>query len=129
DILDPAIIRPGRFDRLTFVPKPSKTERRQMLTIFTKDMPITKNVNLDEIAEKMEGFSGADIESFCREAAIRALREDIHTASVDMRHFLSVFNDVRASITPEMEKYYEQIKDQLLSRKTRKVGDDKGLFT
>ncbi len=129
DILDPAIIRPGRFDRLTYVPKPSKTERRQMLAIFTKDMPITKDVNLDVIAEKMEGFSGADIENFCREAAIRALREDIHTASVDMRHFLSVFNDVRASIGPEMEKFYEQIKDQLLSRKTRKVGDDKGLFT
>nr|MDO8083230.1 CDC48 family AAA ATPase [Candidatus Sigynarchaeum springense] len=129
DILDPAIIRPGRFDRLTYVPKPTKAERRQMLDIFTKDMPITKDVNLDQIAEKMEGFSGADIESFCREAAIRSLREDIHAAKVDMRHFLSVFNDVRASITPEMEKFYEQIKDQLLSRKTRKVGDEKGLFT
>jgi transitional endoplasmic reticulum ATPase len=128
--LDPAIIRPGRFDRLTYVPKPSKAERRQMLDIFTRTMPLADDLDLDEIAEKMEGFSGADIENFCREAAIRALREDIHCDVVNMSHFMSVFNDIRASITPEMEKYYESIKDQLLSRKPRKLaGEDKGLFT
>nr|MDO8108971.1 CDC48 family AAA ATPase [Candidatus Sigynarchaeota archaeon] len=129
DILDPAIIRPGRFDRLTYVPKPNKAERREMLNIFTKPMPLAKDVNLEEIAEKMEGFSGADIDNFCKEAAIRALREDIHADIVQMRHFVSVFDDIRASITGDMEKFYENIKDQLLQRKTRKMGEESRLFT
>ncbi|HME51609.1 MAG TPA: CDC48 family AAA ATPase [Candidatus Lokiarchaeia archaeon] len=129
DILDPAIIRPGRFDRLTFVPKPNKPEIRQMLDIFTKEMPLDADVDLDELADKMEGFSGADIGNFCKEAAIRSLREDIHADIVMMRHFVSVFDDIHASITPDMERYYEKIKDELLQRKTRKMGEENRLFT
>ncbi|MHA1681753.1 MAG: CDC48 family AAA ATPase [Promethearchaeota archaeon] len=118
DILDPAIIRPGRFDRLTYVPPPGFVERLSILEIFMKNMPLEKDVNIRELAMKTDGFSGADLEGFCREAAIRALREDIHANKVMMKHFLLVFNDLRASLTKDMLSYYEKVKDQLLSRKT-----------
>ena len=130
DILDPAIIRPGRFDRLTFVPSPNEKERKQMLNIFTRTMPFVNDVDLDEIAKKTDGFSGADLETYCREAAIRALRRDIHAEEVKMSDFMNVFDSIHASITPEMIKYYEKIRDQLLRRKTRRFRtEDKGFFT
>ncbi|MHA1791504.1 MAG: CDC48 family AAA ATPase [Promethearchaeota archaeon] len=130
DILDPAIIRPGRFDRLTFVPPPDEKERLSIFKIFTKGMPLTEDVNLNELARKTAGFSGADIKGFCREAAIRALRDNIHARKVKMKHFLAVFDDIHASITPEMEKYYDKVKDQLLSRKTGKLHpSNEPLFT
>ncbi len=130
DILDPAIIRPGRFDRLTFVPAPTFEERLMILKIFTKEMPLGADVNLNEIATKTDGFSGADLENYCREAAIRALRENIRADKVDMKHFLSVFDAIQASITDEMIQYYMKLKDQLLRRKTRRMmGEEKSLFT
>lgn len=129
DILDPAIIRPGRFDRITFVPPPNDAERLRILEIYTKGMPINADVDVQLLASKMEGFSGADIEGFCREAAIRALRENIRAEDVKIKHFMQVFNDIQASITPEMVQFYEKMRDQLIRRKTRKVGDEKGLFT
>ncbi|MFX0102652.1 MAG: CDC48 family AAA ATPase [Candidatus Hodarchaeota archaeon] len=129
DILDPAIIRPGRFDRLTFVPSPKEPERESIFKIFIKPMPLAKDVDVGELAKKTEGFSGADIETFCREAAIRALRDDIRAKEVKMKHFLSVFDDIHPSLTKDMEDYYNKIRDQLLRRKTRKMYDDKAFFT
>lgn len=129
DILDPAIIRPGRFDRLTYVPPPGDGERKEILEIFTKSMPLADDVNLDELARKTRGFSGADIEGFCREAAIRALRDDIHAEDVRMKHFLGVFEDIHASISDDMMNYYEKMKERLLSRKTGRSQGGEPLFT
>ncbi|MBD3187877.1 CDC48 family AAA ATPase, partial [Candidatus Bathyarchaeota archaeon] len=129
DILDPAIIRPGRFDRLTYVPPPGDRERKEILEIFTKSMPLAEDVNLDDLAKKTKGFSGADIEGFCREAAIRALRDDIHAEEVRMKHFLGVFEDIHASITDDMMNYYEKMKERLLSRKTGRSQGGEPLFT
>ena len=77
DILDPALLRPGRFDRLSFVGAPSKEERLEILKIHTKPMPLAKDVDLNKIAEKTEGYTGADIEAVCREAGILTLRNNV----------------------------------------------------
>ncbi|MEM1767500.1 MAG: CDC48 family AAA ATPase, partial [Candidatus Bathyarchaeia archaeon] len=79
DIVDPAILRPGRFDRLIYVPPPDEKSRLQILKIHTRSMPLAKDVNLEVIASMTNNYSGADIEALCREAALQALRRDINT--------------------------------------------------
>ena len=74
EIIDPALLRPGRFDRMLLVNEPDE-EAKMILKIHTRDMPL-KRVNLDKIASKMVGYTGADIEGVLREAAILALREN-----------------------------------------------------
>ena len=75
EIIDPALLRPGRFDRMILINEPDEKARIHILEIHTKDMPL-KGVKLDELAKKMNGYTGADIEGVVREAAILALRED-----------------------------------------------------
>ncbi|MFH1316973.1 MAG: proteasome-activating nucleotidase [Candidatus Woesearchaeota archaeon] len=77
DILDPAILRPGRLDRLIKVDIPNKKGRHQILKIHTKDMNLMKDVNLDTISEKLEGFSGAEIKAVCTEAGYEAIRKNL----------------------------------------------------
>ena len=76
DILDPAIIRPGRLDRLLYVPIPSKEARLDIFKIHTKNMSFDKNINSQSVIEKMENFSGAEIKAACTEAGYFAIRED-----------------------------------------------------
>ena len=76
DMLDPALLRPGRFDRLVLVPVPDQGGRLAILKIHTKNMPLEKSMDLEDLSKKLDGYSGADIESLCREAAMLALRED-----------------------------------------------------
>ena len=73
--LDPALRRPGRFDREISIPIPDKNGRRKILEIHTRGIPLAKDVNLDKLAEITHGFVGADLEALCREAAMSALRE------------------------------------------------------
>ncbi len=73
DIVDPALIRSGRFDRLVYVGVPTKSGREAILRIHTKEMPIT-NVDLTELADITEGYVGSDLESLCRESAMLAMR-------------------------------------------------------
>jgi len=74
DILDPALLRPGRFDRLIYVPPPDKNARKDILRVHTRNVPLAEDVSLDELAEKTEGYTGADIEALVREATINAMR-------------------------------------------------------
>jgi transitional endoplasmic reticulum ATPase len=108
DILDPALLRPGRFDKLIYVPPPDLNGRLEILKIHTRNMPLADDVDLYEIARRTEGYSGADLEALVREAAMRALREDINITAIHMRHFLEAMNEVKPSITPEIVKMYEE---------------------
>jgi len=108
DIVDTALLRPGRFDRFVLIPPPTQKSRLKILEIFTKEMPIADDVDLKALAKSLEGFSGADIESLCREAAMLALREDMNTSIVKLKHFKGAMQKVHASITPEMMKFYEK---------------------
>ena len=108
DIIDTALLRPGRFDRFVLIPPPNQKSRLKILQIFTKEMPIAEDVNLKQIAKDIEGFSGADIESLCREAAMLSLREDMNASIVLMKHFSDARKKVYASITAETMKFYEK---------------------
>ncbi|MEN3065684.1 MAG: AAA family ATPase, partial [Candidatus Methanosuratincola petrocarbonis] len=78
DLIDPALLRPGRFDRLVLVPAPDLKSRLEILKIHTKKMPLAKDVDLEQIAKETEGYSGSDLASLCREAAMLVLRRDIN---------------------------------------------------
>ena len=107
DILDPALLRPGRFDRIVYVPPPDKKARYEILKIHTRRMPLAEDVNLKELADITEGFSGSDLEVLVREAGLLALREDINAKKVYKRHFEQALKKIKPSITPEMIRYYQ----------------------
>ena len=81
--LDPALRRPGRFDREIEIPVPDQLGRREILEIHTKPMPLTKGVDLDDMARRTHGFVGADLAALCREAALQALRRVLKKTPVD----------------------------------------------
>ena len=108
DILDPALLRPGRFDKLIYVPPPDERSRLEILRIHTRNMPLAPDLDLEDIARRTEGYSGADLEALVREAALQALREDINITKVHMRHFERALLYVRPSITPQMERMYRE---------------------
>jgi len=109
DILDTALLRPGRFDRIVYVPAPDKEARKEIFHVHTKGMPLAKDVNLKTLVDKTEGYVGADIESLCREAAILALRENMNAKEIKMKHFEAALEKVRPSVTPDVEKAYEEL--------------------
>jgi len=123
DIVDPGLLRPGRFDRIVLIPIPDKKERKHIFQIHTKNMHL-KNVNMEKLAEKTEGYVGADIEAVCREAAIHALREDITARSVSMKHFEKALEDVRPSVTKDIEKDYDVLKDQFKAATAKQMRED-----
>lgn len=114
DILDPALMRPGRFDRIVYVSVPDKEGRLQILKIHTKNMPLDKSVDIEKIAETTEGFTGADIESLAREAAMLALREDIETKKVMKKHFDEAMEKVLPSVSKSDQQQYQQIESKYL---------------
>ena len=114
DMLDPAILRPGRFDRLLLVGPPSKEGRLEILKIHTKNMPLASDVNIDKIADLTEGYVGADIESVCREAAMLALRENKEADKVRKKHFDEAMKKVKASVSKEAMDKYKKIEEEYL---------------
>jgi transitional endoplasmic reticulum ATPase len=109
DILDTALLRPGRFDRIVLVPAPDETARREIFKVHTKKMPLEKDVNFETLVSKTKGYVGADIESICREAAILALRENMKAEKIAMKHFNDALIKVRPSVNDEVEKAYEEL--------------------
>lgn len=106
DIIDPALLRPGRFDRLALVPLPDTGARASILRIKTSKMPLD-DVDLDNLAMRTEGFVGADLESLCREAAMIALRENSNADCVKQHHFEAALKIIRASCTNDVMNWYE----------------------
>jgi len=119
DILDPAVMRPGRFDRLIDVPAPDSKALMQIFKIHARDMPLSKDVDLQEIAVKAKGYSGADVEALCREAAMNALRDSIDAKEVTRKDFDEAMETIKPSINEKMEEYYSQFSER--SRKERVI--------
>jgi transitional endoplasmic reticulum ATPase len=107
DIVDPAVLRPGRFDRLIYVPEPDEKARLEIFKLYTKEMPITKDIDLAELAKTTKNYSGADIDAVCREAAMFALRRDVKSKEVTVADFQKAMEKVNPSILPEMETWYK----------------------
>jgi len=97
DMLDAALLRPGRFDTLIKIPQPDANARLEILKVHTHGMPL-KNVNIDELATKTENFSGADIEALCREAGMYAIREDMSAKIIESRHFELAFEKIKKNM-------------------------------
>jgi len=99
DILDQALLRAGRFDRVIEIPAPDEKGRLEILKIHTSNMPLSKDVDLKELARMSDGYTGADIENLTREAGMLAIREN--AKKVMMKHFEHAFNAVFPSIKKE----------------------------
>lgn len=113
NLIDPALLRPGRFDELVYVGVPNQEGRRRILGIQTQKMPLADDVDLDAIARQTDRFTGADLEDVVRRAGLVALRRSLQSTAVTMADFESALTESRASVTPEMEKDYEKIAAQL----------------
>jgi transitional endoplasmic reticulum ATPase len=113
NLIDPALLRPGRFDELIYVPVPDRAGRLRILAIHTESMPLGGDVDLDKLAERTDRFTGADLEDLVRRAGLFALRGSIEAAEVGMAEFERALAETRASVTPEMEREYEQIQASL----------------
>ncbi|OGI12585.1 hypothetical protein A3K64_01625 [Candidatus Micrarchaeota archaeon RBG_16_36_9] len=122
DIIDPALLRPGRFDRLIYVPAPDEKTRMEILKVHTKNMPL-KGVDTKKLVKETEGYSGADIESLCREAAMFALREDVKAKFVESKHFEKALKKVKPSIAEDVFKRYQKAVEDL--RKTKIEEEEK----
>ena len=125
DILDTALLRPGRFDRIVLVSAPDKKAREEIFKVHTKNMPLAKDVSFKELVEKTEGYAGADIESVCREAAMLALRKDIKADKIKLADFKEALEKVRPSVTKDIEKAYEELQKQFRKASSERMREEK----
>ena len=121
DLIDSALLRPGRLDRHVHVPVPDEAGRRKILEVHTREKPLADDVDLDAIARRTEGYVGADLEAVAREASMSASREFIQSVSreevresvgnvrVTMAHFENALDEVNPSVTAETRERYEEI--------------------
>ena len=103
DILDPAVIRPGRLDRLLYIPVPNKEARLEILKIHSKNMSFDKKINIELLISRMEGFSGAEIKAVCTEAGYFAIRNE--RTFVTKEDFLKAIEKVKQEEKTEGEDY------------------------
>jgi len=114
DMLDSAILRPGRFDRLVKVMPPNQEARLAIFKVHTKKMPLAKDTSLNVFAEKTEGYTGADIEAVCREAGMLALRESMEAKEVKKKHFDLAMKKFGPSVTQDDVRRYNEIEGSYL---------------
>ncbi len=125
DMVDPALLRQGRFDRTLLTPVPDEASRKQIMEIYLKKIPIAKDVDIDKLAKKTEGYVGSDLDGLCREAAMVALREDFKIPFVKMEHFLKAMDAVRPSVDKEVMESYEELKDYFSSARAKQIKEKK----
>jgi len=124
DLIDSALLRPGRLDRHVHVPVPDEAARRAIFEVHTRDKPLADDIDLDSLARRTENYVGADIEAVCREASMAASRELIHSVSpeeigesvgnvrITMDHFEQALTEVTASVTEETRERYREIEQR-----------------
>jgi transitional endoplasmic reticulum ATPase len=126
DMIDPALLRSGRFDRLVMIGQPDQEGREQILDIHTQDTPLAPDVSLREIAEITDGYVGSDLEGIAREAAIEALRDDDDAEEVEMKHFRRAMESVRPTINDDILAYYEEVEQQFKGGSGNAIRDTGG---
>ncbi len=114
DILDPALLRPGRFDKILLIDAPDENARENILKIHTKNMPLDRGVKLKEFAKKTIGYTGADLESLVREAALLALRESSDAKTVTSKNFEGALRKIRPSVTKTTLENYKKVEESFL---------------
>ncbi|ESP89084.1 CDC48 family AAA ATPase [Candidatus Halobonum tyrrellensis] len=131
DLIDSALLRPGRLDRHVHVPVPDEEARRKIFEVHTRNKPLADGVDIDSLARRSEGYVGADIEAVCREASMNASREFIESVTpediddsignvrVTMEHFEQALDSVHPSVTDETKERYEEIEQRFQNREAR----------
>ncbi len=114
DIVDPAFLRPGRFDRLIYVEAPDFESRIKILEVHTKNMPLAEDISLKHIAQITEGYSGADLENVCREAGMEAIREKLENLEkIENKHFEFALNKIKSTLPGEIIQRYESMAKEI----------------
>jgi transitional endoplasmic reticulum ATPase len=113
DLVDPALLRPGRFDEMVYVPIPDLRTRVEILRAQTRKMAIAKDVDLSRLADLSDRFTGADIAGVCMKAGLYALRDNPEARELTMEHFLRAVKDTTPSVTPEMEQDYAKVMNRI----------------
>jgi len=129
DMLDPALLRPGRFDRIILVDVPDEIGRKEIIKVHTKNTPLDADVDLNALAKETEGFVGADIEALVREAAMNALRESMDSKVVSRKDFDTAFNKVRPSVSNETAKRYKKIEEYYIKQAKSGIVENGPLYT
>jgi transitional endoplasmic reticulum ATPase len=111
DLIDTSLIRPGRLDLIVYIESPDENARLEIIKKLTSEMPLSENVNLAEVAKRTKGFSGADLEALCREAAVNTMRNK--ESLVDNSDFEKSLQLVKPSITKDVEDWYESMRRNL----------------
>jgi AAA+ superfamily predicted ATPase len=112
ELVDPALMRPGRFDKIIFIPAPNYNSRKEIFKIHLKGKPYSPHLNLDNFARETEGYSGADIENLVKEAATLAMKRSIssrHRTVIKNDDFLKILPRIKPSLTHDMKKEYDKL--------------------
>ncbi len=121
DIIDPALIRPGRFDELIIVPVPDKSTRKKIFQVHTMKMALDEDIDIDALVELTDEYTGADIAAVCKKAGKFALRENMDCECVSQKHFIAAVEDTGPSVTPDTMKYYESLKSELRKKRSKQI--------
>jgi transitional endoplasmic reticulum ATPase len=121
DMIDPGMLRPGRIDRLIMVPAPDEVARIEIMKVHTQNMPLAKNVNIEDLAKKMENYTGADIENVCREAAMIALRENLESKEVTSKNFKQALENSKPSVDEETIKMYNAFNEKVKEKQKEEI--------
>jgi transitional endoplasmic reticulum ATPase len=126
DIVDPAFLRPGRFDRLIFVEAPDLESRLKILEVHTNGMPLAEDVFLKHIAQITDGYSGADLENVCREAGMQAIREEMdNLEKIENKHFDYAMSKIKSTLPKDIiERYASMAKQITESRNIQEAQTD-----
>jgi transitional endoplasmic reticulum ATPase len=111
DLIDTSLLRPGRLDLIIYVGPPDDKARQEILRIITQPMPLAEDINLASIAQSTKSFSGADLVSLCREAAVNAMQ--VKSDIVSNSDFAKAIRHVRPSITKDVEDWYESVRKNI----------------
>ena len=121
DIIDPALLRPGRFDEMILVPVPDEKTRVEIFNVHTKKMSLADDVDINNMVKLTNDFTGADIAAVCKKAGRFAMREDINATEVKSSHFLSAIEDTGSSVTSDIMDYYEKLKGELRKKRSKQI--------
>ncbi len=123
DLIDPALLRPGRIDKLIIVPAPNEEAREAILKVHIKNVKLDKDVSIKILAQQTKGFSGADLEGLVREAALLVLSQNnMKPGLIAMKHFEEILRKMNPSIDDESEKAYSEFKEKALDFRPSYVG-------
>lgn len=112
DMIDKALLRPGRIDRILYVPLPDRNARKEIFAIHLSKTPLGADVVIEDLAARTEMFSGAEVSALCREAALAALQENIKSSEVYMRHFDVAFIAVKPRTSVELIELYKKYENE-----------------